>query len=91
MLAAWNDRAFAAGINADDAAVACCGIFFRSSVTLDADEAEIYFADDAAGIFECQRKVTINAGSNIAPFRLYANGFSDGQLAILGETNVGVE
>src|SRR5262249_29508742 len=91
MLAVRNDGVLAAGVNTNDAVFTRRGILLRLAVTLDAGQNEIHLAQRAAGIFERQRKVPVNAVPDVAALGLNPNRFCDGQFTVFGKANVGVE
>ena len=67
------------------------GISLVLAVALDTEQLEVHFTQNAAGILEGQRKVAVDAVPDVAPFRLHAQGFGDGQLAVFGEADFGIE
>ncbi|MGA8388583.1 MAG: hypothetical protein WBL48_14445 [Pseudolabrys sp.] len=54
---------------------------------LNAQQLEIHLTNLSARIFEGQRKITVDAMPDLAPFRLDSYGLGDGQFAILGNAD----
>ncbi len=87
MLAARDVHILAAGVDTNDAVLARRGISLRPAIALDAQQLEVHLTHLSARIFEGQRKITIDAMPDLAPFRLDPYGLGDGQFAILGNAN----
>ena len=87
MLAARDVDILAAGVDANNAVLACGGISLRPAVPLNAQQLEIHLANLSARIFEGQRKITVDTMPDLAPFRLDSYGLGDGQFAILGNAD----
>ena len=70
VLAARDVDILAAGVDTNDAVLARGGIFLRPAVALDAQQLEVHLTHLSARIFEGQRKITVDAVPDLAPFRL---------------------
>ena len=85
VVAARDDRILVADIDADGAVPAFGVIALRHAVAADVENAERNLAQGAARVLEGERKVTIDAVSDLRAFRLDADGFDDGEFAVLGD------
>jgi len=82
---------FVAGINTNDAVLAGRGIALRLAVPFNSQQLEVDLPHLSIRIFEGQRKITIDAVSDLVPIRLYPNGFGDGQFAVFRNADGRIE